>query len=553
MTPEPRVRDLFARPILDQMPRLLTQVDRNPHSPTYGSCCRNFWHYRIEDISNAQMQELVLTLAFVYRYDAPGNEYHQSEKLLRWIEAILQYTCTLQRPSGSFDEVYRGQDSYAATAFVGFCISEALLQLKAALSKELIEQCITVLRKSAAWLARTDEEFAGNQMSGAAAFAYNLAELTGDQTFARQGRALLESIHSIQSEEGWFKEYGGADIGYGSLTQAYLALIHVRHKEALAGEMALKSARFLRNFVHPDGSVGGEYGSRNTEYFIPIGPLLMHAESEDMAALRCFLVSMLSTGKHEIITRGLDDRYFAYLSPFYMLAAHVGGDVSLAEIAAQGETSAAPRNVYLPESRMWAVTTGRYHFIANLAKGGVFRVNFGDTGITIDDGIFGTTQAGDLFTTQYLDHTAEIQQADGEARIRGSVFINKPVLISPLKNVLVRTFNFSVPRFLRRAFLDFLRKRAVSSGAKIGSFERTITLRDDGLDVVDTVTFNVPIAAAALVLDKERAISFASTGFFQPYEMELRPGRQIPIAVPGAGPMVIRHRVTAAGVEVTHG
>ena len=48
----------FALPIVEQIPRLLTQVDRNPHSPTYGSCCRNYWHYRIEDISNSQMQEM---------------------------------------------------------------------------------------------------------------------------------------------------------------------------------------------------------------------------------------------------------------------------------------------------------------------------------------------------------------------------------------------------------------------------------------------------------------------------------------------------------------
>ncbi len=553
MTQGPLVRELFARPILDQMPRLLTQVDRNAHSPTYGSCCRNFWHYRIEDISNAQMQELVLTLALAYRYESPDNPYFQSEKLLRWIDAILRYACGLQRPSGSFDEVYRGQDSYAATAFVGFCVSETLLQLKGSLGAEVVDQCLGTLRKSAAWLARTREEFAGNQLSGAAAFLYNLAELTADRAFAGQGRALLDSIRSIQSAEGWFKEYGGADIGYGSLTQTYLALIHCRHGEALAGEMALSSAQFLRNFIHPDGSVGGEYGSRNTEYFIPLGPLLMHGASEDMEDLRRFLVSMLAKGKHQLITRGLDDRYFAYLSPFYMLAAQAAGDLRVDEIIHGSEGLWRARNVYLPESRMWAVTTEKYHFVANLAKGGVFRINFGDSRIVIDDGIFGMTAAGAAFTTQYLDHTATVECEGRVARIHGSVFINKPVLISPLRNVLVRTFNFSAPGVLRRVFLDFLRKTAVSSGARIGTFDRTIALMDDGIDVADKLSFNTPIANAALVLDKERAFSFASTGFFQPYEMALEPSRQVPIGHSGAGPAVLGRRITAAGVDFTHG
>jgi len=553
MTSDPLIRDLFAKPILDQMPRLLTQVDRNAHSPTYGSCCRNFWHYRIEDISNAQMQELVLTLALAYRYESPNNSYYQSEKLLRWIDAILLYTCGLQRPSGSFDEVYRGQDSYAATAFVGFYVSETLLQLKGSLAADTVNRCLAALRKSAAWLARTDEDFAGNQLSGAAAFVYNLAELSAEEDYARQGRALLESIRSIQSEEGWFKEYGGADIGYASLTLAYLALIHHRHHETLAREMALSGARFLRNFIHPDGSVGGEYGSRNTEYFIPLGPLLLHGASEELADLRCFLVSMLAQGGHEAISHGLDDRYFAYLSPFYMLAAQIAGDTQLDGVKEREAGLWRPHNVYLPDARLWAVSTPAYQLIANLAKGGIFRINFGGQSITIDDGIFGTTAAGAAFTTQYLDRSAQIENDGRLARVRGAIFINKPVLISPLKNVLVRTFNFSVPGPLRRVFLDFLRKRAVSSGAKIGAFERTITLHDDGIEVVDSLTFNVPVAGASLVLDKERAFSFASTGFFQSYEMQIRPGRSMPLQISERGPLVLRRRVTKAGVEFTHG
>ena len=42
-------RDLFAQEALKQIPKLLTLLDRNPHSPTYGCFDRNFWHYKIID------------------------------------------------------------------------------------------------------------------------------------------------------------------------------------------------------------------------------------------------------------------------------------------------------------------------------------------------------------------------------------------------------------------------------------------------------------------------------------------------------------------------
>jgi len=49
-------RDLLARTALAHVPHVLTLLDRNRHSPTYGCFDRGFWHYRIVDFPSGMAQ-----------------------------------------------------------------------------------------------------------------------------------------------------------------------------------------------------------------------------------------------------------------------------------------------------------------------------------------------------------------------------------------------------------------------------------------------------------------------------------------------------------------
>ena len=51
-------RDLLARRALDDVAKILTLQDRNPHSPTYGCFDRNYWHYRIIDFPSGKQYVL---------------------------------------------------------------------------------------------------------------------------------------------------------------------------------------------------------------------------------------------------------------------------------------------------------------------------------------------------------------------------------------------------------------------------------------------------------------------------------------------------------------
>lgn len=500
--------DIFADPILDQIPRLLTQVDRNPHSPTYGCCCRNHWHYRIEDIANSQMQELVLTLALSWKYDHPENPYYHAELLLEWIEAILAYTLEIQRRSGCFDEVYRGQDSFAATAFVTFCVSETMLQLGRNLTGSLRNALDEMLYRAALWLGRNEEHLAGNQVAGAAAAFMNLIALDPGRGYEEGFDDLLALLHEMQSDEGWFPEYGGADVGYASLTHTYLALIAHRTKDNRARAMSGASARFLAHFLHRDGSTGGVYGSRNTAYFVPVGAVLDASRNRDAGRILAWLARRLESGEHAVITGSLDDRYLAYLSPFYMLAAQAAAHASLPSF----NGAPAAHNQYFPEAGLWCVENDHLKLVANLRKGGVFHLDLGGLAY-VDSGYFGEIPDGQIVTTQHLDLDAEVTVEGNRARLAATLAVNSPVTVTPWKNIAVRAFNLLVPAFVRRLFLDALRNRAVGSGHSVGKVLREIVVDGGTVEVTDHIKVDEPVLNLVLRLDIERAFSFASTGF----------------------------------------
>jgi hypothetical protein len=543
MTPE-SVSGLFAVPMLDQMPRLLSQVDRNPHSPTYGCCCRNHWHYRIEDIANSQMQEMVLTFALVWKLDRDDNYFYQSPLLLDWIEAILAYTRDIQRNSGCFDEVYRGQDSYAATAFVTFYVSETILQLGKHLDSGLRRELDTMLYRAASWLGRTREALAGNQVSGAAAAFMNLIALDPGRGYEDGFTELIENLTEMQTNEGWFPEYGGADIGYASLTHSYLTLIANRTDNRPAKKMAAKSAEFLQHMLHRDGTVGGEYGSRNTAYFIPVGAVLSAGDTEASARLFHGVARGLESGEHALMTDCLDDRYLAYLSPYYLLAAHDALALSNPLPAVPDPLQGA---ILFEEAGLWCVEKGALKLVANLRKGGVFHLDLGETS-HVDSGYFGGIPDGQIVCTQRLDTAGSISVKDSTARLTAALAVVRPVGVSPWKNIAVRAFNLVAPAFCRRLFLDFLRNRAVSSGESVGKVHREIVVEEETVHVTDFIEVFEPVLDLELQMDSERAFSFASTGFFQPQEM-FREDGALPVQL-AEGKVVVKRRYTAEGMAV---
>ena len=186
---------MLAWPMLDQIPRMLSQVDRNMHSPTYGCACRNHWHYRVEDIANIQMQGIALSLAIAWKTDIPDNPYYRSPLLLDWIEGMLDFAMRVQQSNGAFEETYRGHESYAATALLVYYLSETVLQLERHLSAGIRNDTKQMLNRAAQWLSRDTAERSGNHVAVTAAACMNLAALDPGLGYKEELGHLLDRLN----------------------------------------------------------------------------------------------------------------------------------------------------------------------------------------------------------------------------------------------------------------------------------------------------------------------------------------------------------------------
>ncbi len=261
-------RDLFAYEAIAQIPKLLTLLDRNVHSPTYGCFDRNFWQYKIIDFPSGMAQEFVWPLALAYDTDLPGNPFYRQPVLPQWVEAGILYAARSAHPDGSCDDYFPYERAGGAAAFsLLACIeSYILLGLKN-------QEALNFFAKRADWLAHHQES--GRLTNHQALIVLNLELLSRLLQTSKWDRAKalrLEQVMSWQNSEGWFQEYEGCDPGYHTLTISCLARIYqLRPDDLRLKEVIANAVNLAAYFIHPDGSYGGEYTSRNTYNFFPHG------------------------------------------------------------------------------------------------------------------------------------------------------------------------------------------------------------------------------------------------------------------------------------------
>ncbi|ACK70972.1 conserved hypothetical protein [Gloeothece citriformis PCC 7424] len=260
-------KDLFATEAIAQIPKLLTLLDRNPHSPTYGCFDRNFWQYKIIDFPSGMSQEFVYPLALAYHTHIINNPFYHQPVIKDWVEAGILYAAKSAHKDGSCDDYFPFERAGGAAAFSLLACVESyqLLNLK---NQKIIDFFV----KRADWLAHHQESGRLTNHQALIVLCLEiLSRLLNTDRWNREKEQRLEQVLSWQNPEGWFQEYEGCDPGYHTLTISCLARIyefnpHNRLKDAIAKAVILAS-----HFIHPDGSYGGEYTSRNTYNFFPHG------------------------------------------------------------------------------------------------------------------------------------------------------------------------------------------------------------------------------------------------------------------------------------------
>lgn len=469
-------KQLFLTKALEQIPKILTLLDRNPHSPTYGCFDRNYWHYKIIDFPSGMAQEFVFPLALVYSSDIPENPYYRQESIREWVIAGIHYARKSAHSDGSCDDYFPFEKAGGATAFsLLACLqSYRLLDLR---DKTLLE----FFKKRADWLANHEESGRlANHQALIILCLDLLSEILETEKWNDLREKKLKKLLSWQNSEGWFQEYEGCDPGYHTLTISTLAEVYQLNPDARIKSALENAIRFASHFIHPDGSFGGEYGSRNTYNFFPHGFELAGMWMPEALSVNDRYLKGLESGLKPAYE---DDHIIGHHLWNYLLAWRDFQDE-------RPETKyPVEGRHYFPNAKLLIDRREESELYLALNKGGVFKL-FREGELVASD-----TQVSILMNHQkhknavvHLIDDFDITVDEDRIQISGQFAWANHTLPEPGKYLVFRVFMLTLGRF----FSDFVRKilqKILITGRNEApfSFVRTLTYEKGEWRVKDEI------------------------------------------------------------------
>lgn len=503
-------KDLLAREALAQIPKILTLQDRNRHSPTYGCFDRNYWQYRIIDFPSGMAQEFVLPLALAHGTDIEGNPFLGQAAIRDWVLAGIRYAAESSHPDGSCDDYFPYERAGGAAAFSLLACLEAyrLLGLDDA-------SCRAFFAKRADWLAAHHESGRLSNHQALIALALDLAgEVLASDRWDKEARERLDLVLSWQTEEGWFWEYEGCDPGYLTLTISTLAWLHERRPEERLKAALIRAADFAAHFLHPDGTFGGEYGSRNTLNFFPHGFELVGRFHPDALAVNDGFLEGLAAGRAPCYA---DDHIIGHHAWSYLLAWRD---------FARLRPAPAPRpegRAWFPEARLLVERRGKITLFAALNKGGAFKVFVGDT-LAASDTQFSvkTAAATPRNAVGHLVGHYESESMADEVRVAGSLGWAKQKRMTTANLLVLRAVMMTGGRWFPNLIRRLLQKMLITGKAEAPfRFERRFSWRDGGLTVEDRLEADDWGQAASVMLGGDQtSIYVVMSRTFQAAQMQ---------------------------------
>lgn len=504
--------DFYSALILNSTPRVLSQIDRDPHSLTYGSCDRHYWHYKMHDFSSAILQQAGLALAILYQLDFAGNIYYGNENVKEWATSTVRYWAKIQLKDGSYNEYYPSEHGYPPTAFTLFTSSQVYLRL--GMEDPEIEKKI---RKTATFLTAHAEQQASNQEMAAVLALYSAFQVIGDPDIETSYKDKLAQFLQTQSDEGWFNEQGGADIGYLSVTLDMMGEYYAQSGDDQIIEPMSKIVDFLQYFIHPDGSIGGEYASRSTTYFLPNG--LEVASRLNMGSAVAMANHLFSGARSSaFLVEGVDDRYFSH----YVLHSFVRAlEKSLKNGEAEPIWPKLPFEVkktgYFPQSGLLAFNQDSYQAIVGLQKGGVIKVFsrgnlvYADCGYRMKWGKNTTTATNWQDSSYEWDFDGKCASANGKMNIISQKTPNTFWLLG--LRVAAKMLGKKINTFLKKLLIHVDKHIDVK-------FHRDIFFEADSIVIKDSIRSNELIQLEMAPTASLRTV--ASGKFFDASDLQVR-------------------------------
>lgn len=464
--------------VLNNAQRVMTQIDRDSDSLSYGSCDRNYWHLKIRDFSSAILQQTSLTMALLYKYEFEGNIYYNNENVYQWSIAALKYLSQIQLPDGSFNEYYPFEHGYPPTAFILFagCYTYQVLELN---------DCIilSTLEKTGKYLSTHYETSAYNQELAAIAGLYLLYEITGNQLYKKASQEKLTIVLSKQSSDGWFPEQGGADIGYSSVALDMLTEYYWHSKDKIVLEPINKLISFLKYFVHPDQTIGGEYGSRNTTYLMPNGFATMELlGNSEAAAINHWIFEKIDPYTH--FMNSVDERYLSHYVLHSFLRALVKMRNNKQSTQLVQLPCFQPHYHIFKDCNIMTICNKEYYAVCAPSKGGIFKIYVSGKEFANDFGYRHVIKPGMVSATNWLDPEYEIIYNKNEVKITGYFNIVKQKLQNPIYHLGLRLISFIFGKKIN----TFIKKKLLFSNKHEQiKFTRKIEFNSDIINICDEI------------------------------------------------------------------
>lgn len=499
---------MFSEYILKNIPKVLTQVDRDKHSKNYGDCDRNHWHLKIRDFSSAILQQTGLSMALMYQVDFPGNTFYGNDMVKEWAESTVYYWMSIQLRDGSFNEYYPHEHGFPPTAFSLYAMCEVYRRL------EMEDTAVLkAFGKTAKYLVEHIEEKAYNQELASITALYAAYLILKEEWILNGLNKKLERILQLQSEEGWFPEYGGADIGYLSVSLDMLAEYYCLSHDDRVIEPLNRIVDFLKYFVHPDATVGGEYASRNTIYFLPSGLQTM-SDMGNMSAEAMIRILYGNTEKDLYFLDAVDDRYFSH----YLLHSF------LRALEKRNRKTFVDNVVKLPfqydqikffeHAGLLSYTQGSKYIIIGGYKGGVCRVFDGDTACFEDYGYRVKIGEGKVAATNWQNENYNIKYDGNTMVISGKMNMVKQKISTPIMHMGLRV----VSAVVGNKIIGMLKNMIILVNKQTDiAFERQIVIGETEIQIRDRI--NSPQGINVECADGFSLRHVASGKFFTPTDM----------------------------------
>lgn len=503
-------KTLFAQEALAQIPKMLTLLDRNVHSPTYGCFDRNFWHYRIIDFPSGMAQEFVWPLALAYALDIPDNPFYQQSNLKEWVAAGIHYAARSAHPDGSCDDYFPFERAAGAAAFSLLACLESYILLDFQ-----DEEMLRFFERRADWLAGHHESGRlTNHQALIVLCLERLGRLLNTDRWQRFQAERLARVLSWQSDEGWFQEYEGCDPGYHTLTISLLARVYDLAPSEPLQQTLMRAVRLAAHFIHPDGSYGGEYTSRNTYNFFPHGFELVGRWLPEALSLNDHFLRGLANGLGPCYA---DDHIIGHHTWNYLLAWQ--------DFVEERPPPTRPtESLWLKEAQILVDRREETELYLALNKGGVFKLFRQGEQIAADTHLSLRVREGRRLRNAvgHLVDAYEVEMSEHEITVRGVLGWAKQTQMTTRNLMILRLMMLTVGRFFPNLIRRLLQKMLITGKqAAPFRFERRLRWEGGRWQITDTLAAESWAAVEAAGIGSDQtSIYVVMSRTFQPGQLQ---------------------------------